>query len=77
MKLIANTILPFSRDAVVISVDAGSITKEGFRKLKKRMQGNPGDIPVFIEVQTPDGSAILSVAPELWVSHAGKTAIEN
>jgi DNA polymerase-3 subunit alpha len=77
LKLIANTILPFSRDAVVISVDAGSITKEGFRKLKKRMQGNPGDIPVFIEVQTPDGSAILSVAPELWVSHAGKTAIEN
>ncbi|NLS44530.1 MAG: DNA polymerase III subunit alpha, partial [Firmicutes bacterium] len=32
LKLIANTILPFSRDAVVISVDAGSITKEGFRK---------------------------------------------
>ncbi|HXL04779.1 MAG TPA: DNA polymerase III subunit alpha [Bacillota bacterium] len=76
-KLIANAILPFSQDAVVIPIDADNITKGGLQKLKKKLQDNPGEIPVFIRIATPIGAAILSVAPELWVSHAGKITIEN
>jgi DNA polymerase-3 subunit alpha len=76
-KIIANAILPFSQDAVIIPVDADNITKGGFEKLKRKLQGNSGEIPVFIRIVTPIGAAVISVAPELWVSHNGKIAMEN
>lgn len=77
VKLIANAILPFSQDAVVIPIDADNVTKGGLQKLKRKLRDNSGEIPVFIRIATPIGAAVLSVAPELWVSHTGKTAIEN
>lgn len=76
-KLIANTILPFCQDAVIIPVDADNITKGDLQKLKKKLKSNSGEIPVFIKVKTPVGAAILSVAPELWVSDPERIAIEN
>ncbi len=77
IKLIANAILPFSQDAVIIPIDADNITKGGLQKLKKKLKGNSGEIPVFIKIETPIGAAVLSVAPELWVSSTEKIAMEN
>ena len=77
VKLIANAVLPFSQDAVVIPIDADNINKGGLQKIKRKLQGNSGEIPVFIKIATPMGEAVLSVAPELWVSHAGKIAMEK
>jgi hypothetical protein len=77
IKLIANAILPFSQDAVIIPIDADNITKGGLQKLKKKLKGNSGEIPVFIKIETPIGAAVLSVAPELWVSSTEKIAVEN
>ena len=77
IKLIANAILPFSQDAVIIPIDADNISKGGLQKLKRKLQSNSGGIPVFIRIATPAGAAVLSVAPELWVSNSGKIATEN
>ena len=76
-KLIANTILPFCQDAVIIPVDADNITKGDLQMLKKKLKSNSGEIPVCIKGKTPVGAAILSVAPELWVSDPERIAIEN
>ncbi len=77
VKLIANAILPFSQDAVLIPIDADNITKAGLQKIKKKLKGNSGEIPVFLKVSTPIGAAVLSVSPELWVSDIEKIALEN
>ncbi|HHY32421.1 MAG TPA: DNA polymerase III subunit alpha [Firmicutes bacterium] len=69
-KLLANTVLPFSPDAVVIPVDGEATTKAKLERLKKKLEGAGGNgtIPVFLRVTTPVGVAVVSTSPHTWVS---------
>ncbi|MDI7246681.1 MAG: DNA polymerase III subunit alpha [Bacillota bacterium] len=103
-KVLANTVLPFSHDTVVIPVDGEVTTRSKLERLKKKLAGagtgagvgggagagsgagadtvagtglasgprSGGDIPVFLRVKTPVGTAILSTSPQLWLSEHGK-----
>ncbi|MGE5571770.1 MAG: DNA polymerase III subunit alpha [Bacteroidota bacterium] len=108
-KVLANTVLPFSHDAVVIPVDGEVTTRSKLERLKKKLAGagtdagagvgvgggagsgagtgsvagtgpasgprSGGDIPVFLRVKTPVGTAVLSTSPQLWLSEHGKASL--
>ncbi len=75
VKVLANAVLPFSHDAVVIPIDGEVTTRSGLERLKRKLAGAHGDIPVFLRVTTPVGAALVSTSPQVWVSEDTKAGL--
>ncbi|MCR4401440.1 MAG: DNA polymerase III subunit alpha [Firmicutes bacterium] len=73
-KILANVVLPFSQEIVVIPLDGETTTRGAMEKLKRKLTsgGRGGDIPVFLRVSTSVGTAVVSTSPQVWVSEGTK-----
>ena len=66
-KLIANEIIPLTREDVNIMLDSTELKQELLSRVRNVLEQNKGDRPVFVTVKTAEGKAVISTPPDLWV----------